>query len=244
MSPSTVRFDFTAARVIVTGGTSGIGRATAEAFVAAGARVLITGTRPTLAGYESPPAGVEYRPLRLDDAASLAAFAAGIDAVDVLVNNAGHTMPEATFSACLQVNLIAVQDLSSRLHDRLAASSLPGGASVVNLASMMSFFGSPWFPGYGAAKAAILQLTRTFAAAWAKERIRVNAVAPGSVPTGMTAAYANDPAVRAMVNAKTPMGRWGEPNEIADAILYLSSSAASFVTGHTLVVDGGYSIID
>jgi 3-oxoacyl-[acyl-carrier protein] reductase len=115
---------------------------------------------------------------------------------------------------------------------------------VVNLASMMSLFGSPYFFGYGAAKAGIVQLTKSFAAAWAKEGIRVNAVAPGSVPTAMTAQYADDPGIREMVNAKTPMGRWAEPNEIANAIMYLSSSAASFITGHTLVVDGGYSIID
>jgi NAD(P)-dependent dehydrogenase (short-subunit alcohol dehydrogenase family) len=153
-------------------------------------------------------------------------------------------MPAASFADSVQVNLIAVHELTTQLHDKLQASHLAGGASVVNIGSMMSFFGSPYFHGYGAAKAGILQLTRTFAAAWAKEGIRVNAVAPGSVPTGMTAPYANDPAIREMVNAKTPMGRWAEPSEIASAILYLSSSAASFVTGHTLVADGGYSIID
>jgi NAD(P)-dependent dehydrogenase (short-subunit alcohol dehydrogenase family) len=189
------------------------------------------------------PNGVDYRELKLSQPDSIAAFAQQVDAADILVNNAGHTMPSATFAEALQVNLTAVQDLSMRLHGALAASSLPGGASVVNLASMMSYFGSPWFAGYGAAKAAILQLTRTLAAGWAKEGIRVNAVAPGSVPTAMTAKYADDPAIREMVNAKTPMARWAEPEEIASAILFLSSTAASFVTGHTLVVDGGYSIM-
>jgi NAD(P)-dependent dehydrogenase (short-subunit alcohol dehydrogenase family) len=240
----TARFDFSGARVIVTGGTSGIGRATAEAFSEAGARVLVTGTKPALADYPLPSGRFDYRPLELGRPESIERFAATVDAVDVLVNNAGHTMPEATFAAALQVNLSAVHDLTTRLHARLGASALPGGASVVNLASMMSFFGSPWFHGYGAAKAAIVQLTRTFAAGWAADGIRVNAVAPGSVPTAMTAQYADDPAIREMVNAKTPMRRWAEPHEIAAAILYLSSSAASFVTGHTLVVDGGYSIID
>jgi 3-oxoacyl-[acyl-carrier protein] reductase len=241
---ASARFDFSGARVIVTGGTSGIGRATAEAFVDAGARVLVTGTKAGPRDYEAVPGGVAYRELRLSDPASVAAFAAAVDAVDVLVNNAGHTMPQATFADSLQVNLTAVHDLTTRLHDRLKASGLPAGASVVNLASMMSFFGSPWFHGYGAAKAGIVQLTRTLAAGWAQDRIRVNAVAPGSVPTAMTSQYADDPAIRDMVNAKTPMARWGEPGEIASVILFLSSSAASFVTGHTLVVDGGYSIID
>jgi NAD(P)-dependent dehydrogenase (short-subunit alcohol dehydrogenase family) len=240
----TVRFDFSAAHVIVTGGTSGIGRATAEAFIDAGAHVLITGTRDCVTDYSAAPQGVEYRRLNLDSSESIARFAAGIGRVDVLVNNAGHTMPDATFAAAVQVNLIAVHEMSTRLHEKLKASRLPGGASVVNLASMMSFFGSPYFPGYGAAKAAVVQLTRTLAAGWAKDGIRINAVAAGSVPTGMTAQYANDPAIHELVNGKTPLGRWAEPKEIAAAILYLSSTAATFVTGHTLVVDGGYSIID
>ena len=240
----TVKFDFNDARVVGTGGTSGIGRATADAFRAAGARVLVTGTRPSLADYSLSSGQFDYHALQLERPQSIEQFAATVDAVDVLVNNAGHTMPLASFAEALQVNLSAVHDLTTRLHPRLKASALPGGASVVNLASMMSFFGSPWFHGYGAAKAAIVQLTRTFAAGWAADGIRVNAVAPGSVPTAMTAQYANDPAIREMVNAKTPMRRWAEPDEIAAAILYLSSSAATFVTGHTLVVDGGYSIID
>ena len=240
----TVKFDFSGARVIVTGGTSGIGRATAEAFRAAGARVLLTGTRPSLADYSLSSGPFDYHALQLGQPQSIERFAATVDAVDVLVNNAGHTMPQSSFADVLQVNLSAVHDLTTRLHARLQASALPGGASVVNLASMMSFFGSPWFHGYGAAKAAIVQLTRTFAAGWAADGIRVNAVAPGSVPTAMTAQYANDPAIRELVNAKTPMRRWAEPDEIAAAILFLSSSAATFVTGHTLVVDGGYSIID
>jgi NAD(P)-dependent dehydrogenase (short-subunit alcohol dehydrogenase family) len=240
----TASFDFKDARVVVTGGTSGIGRATAEAFLAAGARVLVTGTKARLADYALPAGVFDYHALELGRPDSIAEFAASIDAVDVLVNNAGHTMPEASFAETLQVNLTAVHDLTTRLHERLKASALPGGASVVSLASMMSFFGSPWFHGYGAAKAAIVQLTRTLAAGWARDGIRVNAVAPGSIPTAMTAQYADDPAIREMVSAKTPMARWGEPREIAAAILFLSSSAASFVTGHTLVVDGGYSIID
>lgn len=240
----TVQFDFSGARVIVTGGTSGIGRATAETFLAAGAQVLVTGTRRSASEYATVPGGADYRQLSLETPESIESFAASVDRVDVLVNNAGHTMPQASFATTVQVNLTAVHDLSMRLYEPLKASRLPGGASVVNLASMMSYFGSPWFPAYGAAKAGILQLTRTLAAAWAKDGIRVNAIAPGSVPTAMTAPFASDPAVHRMVSDKTPMGRWAEAAEIAAPILFLCSSAASFVTGHTLVADGGYSIID
>ena len=241
---TTARFDFAQANVVVTGGTTGIGRATATAFIAAGASVVITGQRAEPTGYQDLPHGSQYRALRLEDPVSVRQFADELPRVDVLVNNAGHTMPQGDFLAGIKVNLVSVYELSSRLHEKLAASKFPGGASVVNIASMMSLFGSPYFPGYGAAKAGVVQLTKTLAAGWAKEGIRVNAVAPGSVPTAMTAKYAEDPAIREMVNAKTPMARWAEPEEIASAILFLSSTAASFVTGHTLVVDGGYSIID
>ena len=103
---------------------------------------------------------------------------------------------------------------------------------------------APHLPGYGAAKAGVVQLTKSLAAAWAADRIRVNAVAAGSVPTSMTATYANDAHWSKVVSDKTPLGRWGRREEIAHPILFLCSPAASFVTGHTLVVDGGYSIID
>lgn len=238
-----VQFQFTGAKVLVTGATSGIGRATAAAFQAAGAEVTITGTRQA-GDYPELLPGVAYRQLDLASDAAIAALAADIGAVDILVNNAGHTMPGAKFSEVVQVNLNAVYELSTALAEKLGRSRLPGGASIVNIASMMSYFGSPYFPGYGAAKAGILQLTRTLALAHAGAGIRANAVAPGSVPTTMTAPYANDPAVAKMVNDKTPLKRWGKPEEIADAILFLCSPAASFITGHTLVVDGGYSVME
>jgi NAD(P)-dependent dehydrogenase (short-subunit alcohol dehydrogenase family) len=242
-----VRFDFSGFRVIVTGGTSGIGHATAAAFVAAGAQVTVTGTKPTLADYGQDVlslGGATYAALKLDDEASIRAFASSVEAVDVLVNNAGHIMGTASFAEAVQVNLNAVYQLSTALQPRLRASRLPGGASVVNIASMMSFFGSPHLAGYGAAKAGVVQLTKSLAAGWAGAGVRVNAVAAGSVRTGMTATYADDPAIHKMVCDKTPMGRWGRPGEIASAILFLCSPAASFITGHTLVADGGYSIID
>lgn len=239
-----VTFDYSGVRVIVTGGTSGIGRATAVAFADAGAQVTITGTKSALSEYGIYETHFSYRTLKLERDESIADFIDSIDAVDVLINSAGHVMPSASFSESVRVNLNAVHAMSTGLYEKLKVSSLEGGASIVNLASMMSIFGSPHLPGYGAAKAGVVQLTMSLAAAWARDGIRVNAIAPGSTPTAMTAVYAEDPAVAAMVNAKTPMGRWARPDEIAGPILYLCSPAASYVTGHTLVVDGGYSIID
>ena len=241
-----VQFDYSGFRVVVTGGTSGIGRATALAFCEAGADVVITGTKSTLSAYEGV-GGLErasYVELRLNDEAEISRFASKLDQVDVLVNNAGHIMGEASFAEVVQVNLNAVYQLSTALRPHLKASRLPSGASVVNLASMMSFFGSPHLPGYGAAKAGIVQLTKSLGAGWAPDGIRVNAVACGSIRTSMTSAYADDPHWAKVVSDKTPMARWGKPEEIASAIMFLSSPAASFITGHTLVVDGGYSIID
>ncbi|HQR03070.1 MAG: SDR family oxidoreductase [Proteobacteria bacterium] len=239
-----VMFDFRNTDVVVTGGTSGIGLAIASSFLAAGANVLVTGTRAQASDYDHLPASFRYLQLHLEQPESVERFIAAVPGVDFLVNNAGHTMPGAGFADTIQVNLNAVHAISTGLHAKLARADLDSGAGVVNLASMMSFFGSPYFAGYGAAKAGIVQLTKTFSMAWARDGIRVNAVAPGSIPTSMTAAYANDPAVHQMVCDKTPMARWGTAEEIAQAVLFLCSPGASFITGHTLVVDGGYSIAE
>lgn len=240
-----VSFDFAGTSVLVTGGTKGIGRAIATAFVAAGAEVTITGSAAAASAYADLPAGVAYRQLRLTERADIARLAQSQARLDVLVNNAGGTGGAATpydFDTAVSVNLGAVYHLTGALAEALGASTLEGGAAVVNLASEMSLFASPYFAGYGAAKAGIVQLTRTFCAQLAP-RVRVNAVLPGSVPTPMTNAFAEDPGVHAMVSNATPLGRWGAPQEIAGAVLFLASPAASFVSGHTLVVDGGYSIL-
>lgn len=243
---SRITYDFNNLEVLVTGGTGGIGAAIASAFATAGAHVTITGTRPTLASYEQAPKNVEYCQLQLGDREQLTQLAANFSRLDVLVNNAGGTGGAAKpydFDTAIDVNLSAVYHLTQGLSGALGNSQLEGGASVVNVASEMSLFGSPYFPGYGAAKAAVVQLTKTFCASLADQKVRVNAVLPGSIPTPMTAVFADDPAIHQTVSDSTPLGRWGTPAEIAAAVLFLSSPAASFVSGHTLVVDGGYSVI-
>jgi NAD(P)-dependent dehydrogenase (short-subunit alcohol dehydrogenase family) len=112
--------------------------------------------------------------------------------------------------------------------------------SIVFIASMLSFFGGPKQPAYAASKGAIRQLTMSLAAAYAQDSIRVNAVAPGWIVTNLSRGARDDAARNAMILARTPMARWGQPEEVADPILFLSSDAARFVTGVVLPVDGGF----
>jgi NAD(P)-dependent dehydrogenase (short-subunit alcohol dehydrogenase family) len=239
-----IQFDYSGCTVLVTGGTSGIGAGIAAAFRAAGAHVTVTGTKPLASDYAELPRDTDYLQLRLDEADDIRAVAESFTRLDILVNNAGGVQMPEDFARAVQINLTAVQQLSSGLHAALAASVFPGGASIVNLASMMSLFGSSYFPGYSAAKGGLLLLTKSLAIQWAGDGIRVNAIAAGSIVTPMTQRFADDPETHAAVCRRTPLGRWGEPEDIAGSVLLLCSPAAGFVTGQTLAVDGGYSITD
>jgi NAD(P)-dependent dehydrogenase (short-subunit alcohol dehydrogenase family) len=242
-----VRFDFSGARVLVTGGTSGIGLAVARAFAEAGAVVTITGTRGTPGDYDDDLSAFAYRRLDVRDGEAIAALAAAQPGLDVLVNNAGANFARqpsewepAVFEDAVRLNLTGAFRMATAMKPLLAASALEGGASVVNVASMSAFFAVPAVPGYGAAKAGIVQMTKNLAVAWAPERIRVNAVAPGLVLTRMTAGMRGRPEVEEPQLARTAMKRWGTPEDVAPAFLFLASAAARFVTGTTLAVDGGY----
>jgi len=242
-------FDFAGAQVLVTGGTSGIGLAIAGAFDAAGAQVTVTGTRADAGAYDVDLTRFAYRQCRMTEPAEIEAVAGALDALDVLVNNAGQNLPGGrseyepdVFEEAVAINLFGAFRLAGALRDRLAASDFDGGASVVNLASMSSFFGIEIVPGYGAAKAAIVQTTKTLAVAWAKHGIRVNAVAPGVVETAMTAPMMDFEQLTAPLLARTPLGRFATPDEIAPAVLFLASPQARYITGPTLAVDGGFSI--
>lgn len=250
-------FDFTGARVLVTGARSGIGAALALAFAEAGAELIVTGTRSSAADYDAPVPGT-YRRCRMTESGDIDDLAGFVDAelgaLDVLVNNAGANLPGGrdehdpdVFAESVQINLVGTHRLSARCRPLLAsgtraAGSPAGGSAVINLASMAAFFGIPMVPGYAAAKAGIVGLTRTLAVAWAADGIRVNAVAPGLIDTPMTAPMKGfDFLTRPMLD-RTPMARWGTPADVAPAVLFLASSAAAFITGQTLCVDGGYSV--
>jgi 3-oxoacyl-[acyl-carrier protein] reductase len=242
-----VTFDFTGAAVLVTGGTSGIGRAVATAFASAGASVTVTGTRGSPRDYEADLTPFSYHQLEMTDSNSIDALAGSLDRLDVLVNNAGANFPGGrdewepdTFATALTLNLVGPMRLTSGCRDRLGASTMDGGGSVVNMASMAAFRSVPIVPGYGSAKAGLVALTRNLARHWVHDGIRVNAVAPGVIDTPMTAPMVQFTELLDVELAHTPMGRLGAPEEIAGAVLFLSSAAASYITGHVLAVDGGY----
>ena len=244
----TTTFDFTGRRVLVTGGSSGIGLAVATAFADAGAAVTITGRKQTPGDYDVDLARFHYRQAEMTDTTSLRALAAGVDALDVLVNNAGANLiaqnewkPE-TFVQALQLHLVSAFTLAVELKPLLAASSLAGGGSIVNTVSMSAFRSVPLVPGYGAAKAGLVQMTLNLGASWAQQNVRVNAVAPGLVETKMTAVMKRKglEAIERAELDRVPMKRWGQPDEVAPAYLFLASEEARFITGATLYVDGGF----
>jgi NAD(P)-dependent dehydrogenase (short-subunit alcohol dehydrogenase family) len=240
-------FDFAGAQVLVTGGTSGIGHAIASSFSEAGARVTVTGTRADPGEYERDLGRFGYRHCEMTDPDTVDAVAESLGDLDILVNNAGANFPGGrdewepdVFATSLTLNLAGPMRLSAGVRRLLAASTLSGGGSVINIASLSAFRSIPIVPGYGSAKAGLVALTGNLARHWVHDGIRVNAVAPGVIDTPMTAPMVHFKELLDAELAHTPMGRLGTPGDVAGAVLFLASSAASYITGHTLVVDGGY----
>lgn len=237
-----VAFDFSGAHAIVIGASrGGIGTAIAHALSDAGAEVEITGVEPDAS---ADAAGFAYTQLDVIDTAAVRAFAQLHTHVDILVNCAaitrrGEEMAPDFFSHVLDVNLTGSFRCAEALHPALKAR----GGRVINVASMYARFGSPRNPAYGASKAGVEQLTKSLAIAWAADGIRVNAVAPGFIVTEQSARAREDRAFTAAVESRTPLARWGQPDDITGAVLFLASDASAFVTGMCLPVDGGYSVV-
>ncbi len=235
-------FDFSGAHVLVVGASrAGIGASIARAFQDCGATVSITGAEPE--PVQEDRSRFAYTQLDVTDLDAVRSLATAMQRLDILVNCAaitarGEEMEPGFFQHVINVNLHGTFRTAEAFHPHLKSQK----GCLINIASMYASFGSPKNPAYGASKAAVVQLTKSLAIAWAADGIRVNAVAPGFIVTQQSARSRTDPAHVAAVNLRTPMGRWGQPEDIAGPVLFLASPAAGFMTGTCLAIDGGYSI--
>jgi NAD(P)-dependent dehydrogenase (short-subunit alcohol dehydrogenase family) len=231
---------FRGSRVLVVGGTSGIGAGIAAAFLAEGAEVTVTGATEAEAAAVAD-AGVRSLVLDVRDAAQVVSVTGALSALDHLVYCAGIIRrgaehDPAVFAEVLEINLTGAMRAASAARPLLAAN----GGTITLMASMLSFFGGGLVPGYSASKGGIVQLTKSLAIAYASDGIRVNAIAPGWIATDLTKPLRDDPAREAAILGRTPLGRWGRAEDVAGGALFLASPLAGFVTGTVLPIDGGY----
>jgi NAD(P)-dependent dehydrogenase (short-subunit alcohol dehydrogenase family) len=233
-------------KVLVTGGSSGIGAAIAQVFASNGDLVIATGaTKEEVerAQVQSESTAISFQELDVRDGNAVQACIDEIDSLDVLVNCAGVIRRNAehepeVFADVIDINLNGSMRVCTAAREKLKQRK----GCIINTASMLSFFGGGLVPGYSASKGGIAQLTKSLAIAYAPDGIRVNAVAPGWIATQLTQALQEDPQRSEAILSRTPLGRWGEPADVAGPVLFLASDAARFVTGVVLPVDGGYLI--
>ena len=249
----TVSFSLAGKHALVTGASRGLGKAMALALGGAGADVICASSRPggaadTAATIRSlgRTAWEVNGDLSNRDGVTAMADDAEREAtrVDILVNNAGTIrrhpaveFPTEAWDEVLRTNLDAPWLLSTRLARGMIER---GAGKIINIASLLSFSGGITVPAYTASKHAVAGLTKALANEWGRHGIQVNAIAPGYFRTDNTQRLQDDPVRSREIDARIPAGRWGEPSDIAGAVVFLASSASDYVTGHVLVVDGGW----
>jgi 2-deoxy-D-gluconate 3-dehydrogenase len=245
-------FSLKGKNALITGSGQGLGSGMAIALAQAGANVTLHNYGQVLDAVieEVAKAGVQYI-VRSGDVCDKAVGRMLVDdtvstfgSIDILVNNAGTIRrapaaehPEEYWNTVIDTNLNAVWFLSQYAGRKMLAQ---GGGKIINTASLMSFQGGLFIVGYVASKGAVAQLTKALANEWADKGINVNAIAPGYMATDNTAPLRADPVRSTAILSRIPMGRWGEPSDLAGAAVFLASEASKYVQGHVLVVDGGW----
>ena len=229
-------------RVLVCGGSDGIGLGIARAFEEVGATVSITGTR-SVDTYENDFTGLRFHQLDIQDSESIASLRSQFDKLDVLVNSVGAVLWKKAeferegFEKILSINLSGAMGLYMAFQELLRES----GGNIVSIDSVNSINPAINNPAYSASKAGLVQLTRSLAKKWGPEGIRVNTVAPGLVPTKLTVNQSG-PEQEAHFRKVNPIGRFGTPDDIAGAAVFLASPLASYITGQQIIIDGGLTL--
>jgi 2-deoxy-D-gluconate 3-dehydrogenase len=245
-------FDLKGRSALVTGGNGGIGLGMAQGLAQAGASVAIAGrdAAKNAAAVKGLGSGCFAIQIDMRDEKACRAMldeaAKRLGRLDILVNNAGTNIRKAPqdyaleeWREVLDTNLTSAFVAAQAAYPHMKRA---GGGKIVNIGSMMSLFGASFAAPYGASKGGIVQLTRSLATAWAKDNIQVNAVLPGWIDTDLTRRARKEvDGLHERVLARTPAGRWGEPQDLAGIAVFLCSRASDFVTGTAIPVDGGYS---
>jgi 2-dehydro-3-deoxy-D-gluconate 5-dehydrogenase len=249
-------FDLKGRVAVVTGGNGGIGLGMARGLAEAGAAIIIAGRnakKSEAAAAELAKLGVKTAVLTVDvsDEASCRKMIEDakkqLGRVDILVNNAGINIRKpaqdlslAEWKQVIDVNLTSTFVVSQAAYPVMKEA---GGGKIINIGSMLSIFGAPFAPAYGASKGGVVQLTKSMATAWAKDNIQVNAVLPGWIDTDLTKRAREEVSgLNSLVLMRTPARRWGVPNDLSGVAVFLASKASDFVTGTAIPVDGGYSV--